>query len=854
VQWTAEPEAELVDALVARLTARRGRAVLLVGPAGIGKTTLGAAVARRLHEGGHRVVPVLAERALAGVPLGAMASALGGLPADPGATPAERLQLLAAALAPAAARALLVVDDAPRLDEASAAAVRQFVRASGVPCVLSARTGEDLPDALAHLDAEGLVERIEVAPLADDVAAAAVERALGGPAEPESLRTLLRRAAGNPSSLRRLLEEAERVGVRPSPSGAIIPETELPEALAREIAERLAPLGDRERALAEFLAVVESIDADLVPDARALRHLERHGLAMRDGDGARLAHPLLGEHLAEALVGPAGDHRRLEAARVLEGTGRDALRFRALGLRMQTSEPPTTAELSWAAVHANAFDDRTVAIRYARHAVESAQRRREAAPAAALTVLLAALSMSGSLDDADRAFDEALTAASDDAESAEAATLSGFHYAVRRRDPARAAALGQEVLDRLGDPSARSYLAANVAKWRLMAGQVSEDPGVPLEPTEDAAFALSPLILRLTVAIFGGDVPEARAAIGEGRPLIAVARGVTRHGRELLDFGEYLVMLLEGRGEEAAAFAERVRPDRFDEAAGMWSYGQSMAEYHAGRLEEAYRLSRDAVEQLEWRDFLGALGAARGVQVATMAALGDRDRAREQLATLEPDAERFPSAALQLAEARAWLLHAEGADERAAAVLAEAAAAAIEVGYPSFAALSAHLAVRFGQPDAVLAPLRDAAARAPEARLVGLIRDHAEALDRGDPPELLAVAEQLAAARWNAAAHDAALQAADAARRAGAASVARRARALASRLAAELQPSPLAGAAADALSPRELAVARLAADRERNREIADRLGISLRTVENHLASIYRKLDVTGRDELRAVLG
>jgi DNA-binding CsgD family transcriptional regulator len=55
------------------------------------------------------------------------------------------------------------------------------------------------------------------------------------------------------------------------------------------------------------------------------------------------------------------------------------------------------------------------------------------------------------------------------------------------------------------------------------------------------------------------------------------------------------------------------------------------------------------------------------------------------------------------------------------------------------------------------------------------------------------------------------------------------------------------------LSPRELEVARLAAARLRSKEIAERCGLSVRTVDNHLARVYRKLGVTGRDDLPAAL-
>ena len=53
----------------------------------------------------------------------------------------------------------------------------------------------------------------------------------------------------------------------------------------------------------------------------------------------------------------------------------------------------------------------------------------------------------------------------------------------------------------------------------------------------------------------------------------------------------------------------------------------------------------------------------------------------------------------------------------------------------------------------------------------------------------------------------------------------------------------------DELTPRERDVARLVAEGQRNREIAGALGISTRTVENHLRAIYEKLGVENRARL-----
>ena len=62
-------------------------------------------------------------------------------------------------------------------------------------------------------------------------------------------------------------------------------------------------------------------------------------------------------------------------------------------------------------------------------------------------------------------------------------------------------------------------------------------------------------------------------------------------------------------------------------------------------------------------------------------------------------------------------------------------------------------------------------------------------------------------------------------------------------------PSPAPG-----LTARERRVAEEAAAGHRSRDIAEGLGISVRTVDNLLGRVYTKLGVSGRDELAAVLG
>ena len=58
----------------------------------------------------------------------------------------------------------------------------------------------------------------------------------------------------------------------------------------------------------------------------------------------------------------------------------------------------------------------------------------------------------------------------------------------------------------------------------------------------------------------------------------------------------------------------------------------------------------------------------------------------------------------------------------------------------------------------------------------------------------------------------------------------------------------------DALTPGELQVAQLAAAGLTNRQIAQRLFVTQRTVENHLTSSYAKLQISSRSALAAALG
>jgi DNA-binding CsgD family transcriptional regulator len=72
-------------------------------------------------------------------------------------------------------------------------------------------------------------------------------------------------------------------------------------------------------------------------------------------------------------------------------------------------------------------------------------------------------------------------------------------------------------------------------------------------------------------------------------------------------------------------------------------------------------------------------------------------------------------------------------------------------------------------------------------------------------------------------------------------------------IASGARPRRLFASGVDALTPSERRVAAMAAEGLSNREIAQSLFVTLRTVETHLSSVFRKLDVSARTQLAAAL-
>ncbi|MGW9432269.1 helix-turn-helix transcriptional regulator, partial [Streptomyces decoyicus] len=268
--------------------------------------------------------------------------------------------------------------------------------------------------------------------------------------------------------------------------------------------------------------------------------------------------------------------------------------------------------------------------------------------------------------------------------------------------------------------------------------------------------------------------------------------------------------------------------------------------------------------------FTEALSLARGQQerratafagaglAVVLAQTGRADRARTALETARcPEGERQHASRLMRQLATAWYTAAHGATEEAQQMLAEAAGQAREAGMSSYESWLLADAARLGAAAGVSGRLAELAA-AGDSPLADLRAGFAAALAADDHRWLREVArrcEELGADMMGA---EAATEASAAAARAGdpraAAAAAVLARRLLDRCGAHRVTAPRVRVAeVRPLTGREQHVARLAADGLTSQEIAARLVLSVRTVDNHLQRVYAKLGVTSRGELAYVM-
>jgi ATP/maltotriose-dependent transcriptional regulator MalT len=273
-----------------------------------------------------------------------------------------------------------------------------------------------------------------------------------------------------------------------------------------------------------------------------------------------------------------------------------------------------------------------------------------------------------------------------------------------------------------------------------------------------------------------------------------------------------------------------------------------------GHVQRARHFLREAVMRASASGAEALLPWALSGLAQSAALAGDLPAAERALRDTECQSCSGPAHDLDLTLSRAWVVAARGEVGRAAAL---AIAAADTVGESrngeQFAALALHDAGRLGASLAVADRLAELAARG-DSRLLRVCTTHTAARRDGDAGGLVEAAGQFEALGADLRAAEAWTQAAAAHQargRPGPASVAGgRAQACLDRCEGARTPGLIPQEIlAPSLTRRQREVAGLVALGLSNREVAGKLYVSLRTVENHLYQVYAKLDVVDRRDL-----
>jgi DNA-binding NarL/FixJ family response regulator len=317
---------------------------------------------------------------------------------------------------------------------------------------------------------------------------------------------------------------------------------------------------------------------------------------------------------------------------------------------------------------------------------------------------------------------------------------------------------------------------------------------------------------------------------------------------------------LAGYHREAATIARDCHEQIKDIPLGgqIGCYLMGVTELALGRIGTAVRWLREGRAGIEP---FGDVGGWRYVILIalTQALALTGDIEATQLAQADLDRHRHPGLTMldpETALARAWLAAAEGTLSRAVPLAHEAADLADRQGQLAHTVLALHTAVRFG--DRTVADRLTALSRRVQGPRAVAAAAHATALAAGDAEGLLAAATALAAMGDALAAADAAAQAAVSHAAAGHHGAGQAAAARAHQLAQLCEGARTPALAATArplpLTEREREMVTLAARGLSNREIAERLVVSVRTVEGHLYRASAKLGTSNRTEYADLLG
>ncbi|MGV0812274.1 LuxR C-terminal-related transcriptional regulator [Mycolicibacterium boenickei] len=862
-QWPLVGRSEELQVIAdaTRAGVERARGIVLSGSAGVGKTRVareavagcGARSTRR-----HWIVGTASAR---GVPLGAFVD----IASDFGPDPLRRVREVIDGLIGDARYGEVVVgvDDAHLLDDLSAFTVHQLVTRRLATVILTIRSGEPPPDAITAIWKDQHLERLELQPLSPSEIADLLERVLDGPVDSFSAQRLWQYTQGNALYLRHLLDNEVDAGRMTQRAGVWLwdGQPRLSPTLAELLEARMSDVPTSVREVLDALAIAEPLESDVlesIADADALAEAESLGLISVDSSqrpaSVRLAHPLLGEVRRTGSLRLQRLRGRIatELGRKASTDPRDLIR-RAVLITESDLTPDSELLLAAAAAAMQLLDHRLAETLAAQAVAVGGGPWAKIAHAMAITWQERGVEAEAVLGEQ--------AAQATGLERTQVAILRAMNFLLilgRVADAERE--LGLLPAD---DESAQAIATALRPLIELVRGRsrVAVDMAGTAEASAEASDVAKIFLAWVFVTGRGdlGQIDEIEAAANNGYA-VADRSPEVGHLRRRLAFQETHGYRLAGALAQSDAVVARIRRDTLD-VPFEESWHRVMVGLTAmtrGALDDARRSLRDALAYLGTGDsgrMVKTFGRTWLTTVTGMAGLAAD--ARREFDSIEWWAQD-PAACMfdpYLRLAEAWTCAAEGAVSQAVSIMRDAAAKESELGRPAWEVVLLQTATQFGD-HTTAERLAELSAQVQGPRAPAAVA-HAAALAAADGDALLDASHRYETFGDRLAAADAAAQAVVAYQHASLRGAAMTASATAGRLTDECQgaqtPALRAGTTAQPFTARQREIISLAAQGLSNKQIADRLTMSIRSVEGHLFRASQRVAANSREQLISIL-
>ena len=837
-------------------------AIVLEGAAGVGKSRLLTELCETVGEQWHLEL-VLGASALHPIPYGAVSYLL---PAQSSVDPTGMLAALRRVLLRRAdgLPLVLAVDDAHLLDDATAALIGQLVGRGEARIALTLLTGRVPPAPILSLWEDGRTVFVDVAPLSEPDTAAAAESILGGRIDPALRLAVWDLSRGHPLyavvALRSALADGTlaRHGDQWQLRGNLAA-----GHLTTLIRARARQLDPDAYAALEFAALALPLQrkqfAVLVDESVIDRLIEEGFLTSTEQAGTphlRPAHPLIARVVRQAL---SAERRRHLSEQLMEAVGTGALRhdpdaqLRVAVWMLDTDRPVDGPLLVGASREALRRGDLPLAERIARAAIDEPD---VGVPAGVL--LARCLAFTGRPDDALRVLADARPATAD--ERLDVAMTRGHITAFLLGQPRAAAQLLEEVAASLPvelrwqldtERSIYGAFAGDFAKTFEAANAAIANPRI-----SGPSLATAHVNLALAHSMTG-DVVGMLGAVEQGARLADDHHEALPLARDQIELSHASGLLAAGRLDDADRLCEE-RLD--DDISGAGPIRPSWLAWHAiitgfrGHLANAVNLIEQSILLYETADPFRLHAQSLGLSVLFRAQIGPRSASDE--ATLrQARQEAGDETRLTIWVDRGAASTLAWSDPRSAAIEAHKhGIRAIERDHRVWGAWALHDAVRWGHPGIVVDELAAVAGHMRGADLVVAMSDHAAALAEHDVDRLERTAMRMLDFGSTLFACEILVQLAGLLRETHPI-FARRA-SVKAQILLEHCPgamTPCTRTLEPALTPREFEIALDSLGGRSSRQMAEARFLSVRTVDNHLRSIYRKLDVASRDDLRDLL-